>query len=307
MANINFSELLVFFRLPGNAFAFWFFQTLHWSRGKRKLIQESKSHLFAYLRPDAEEKGVPSNLEQKAIERAKTLGKRFHLEALEKKSTATLYRKNLYLIDTLEKASEGLTLPFSERGVQGNTETVYRALDVGSQDWFYVFGLEKWLKHVANSHGRKIALKGIELDGYGIYPDFHSRKDYADTYVAQTENPLVDYEVKDFLKFKDADQNSGFDFISIFYPFVTRYQLLFWGLPLRFFSPEKFMAHAAALTKKEGWLVVYCHTQVEQNIFLKLTRSLGSLELLREGAVESNLVDFWEEVTERRYSIWKKR
>lgn len=288
--------LLAFTRIPGNAFSFWIRQTLHWSRGRPSLPQESKTGLFDYLEEEAE----PANA------READLSSRYDLRPLAKASTAALYRKNLYLLDTLEKATEGLPMPVA-------TEGGIKALDVGSQDWHYVFGLERWLRFLnrpedqghgqAQDPGRRVDLTGLELDGYGIYADFHSRRDYARAYAAQTANPEVRYEIGDFLK----SRGGGYDIITIFYPFVTRYQLLLWGLPLRFYSPRNFLAKAAEQNRPGGWLVVFCHTRREHELFLELGRATAAYSLLREGQVVSNLVDFHEAVADRRFSIWVKK
>jgi hypothetical protein len=304
-------RFLAFTRIPGNAVSFWIRQTLHWSKGKPKLYQESKQDLFSYLGPE----------KQEAEAKADNLCKHYHLDTLAELSTQVLYRKNLYLIDVLDKATEGLNLPDSpSKKIPGSRSL--KALDVGAQDWHYVFGLEKWLRFKGNPNGREVSLMGIELDGYGIYADLHSRKDYAEVYAQQTENVDVVYSIGDFLKYKapdsagapaaglgsgiDSGLDSTYDFISIFYPFVTRYQLLLWGLPLRFFSPPNFLIKSASLIRPGGWLLVFCHTQIEHDLFLDLGRKIADFELLKEGPVQSNLVDFYEEIQDRHYSIWKK-
>jgi hypothetical protein len=308
--------LLAYTRIPGNALSFWIRQTLHWSRGIPKLPQEPKDGLFDYLNDDgdddADKSGTDAGKESARAEaREADLRERYHLEPLARASTAALYRKNLYLIDILEKATEGLPVPAP--GLEG-----IKALDVGSQDWHYVFGLERWLRfadYADRTQGRTLDLTGLELDGYGIYPDFHSRKDYAQAYAAQTGNPGIRYAVGDFLKsgvlksgvLQNGEEAGGYDAITIFYPFVTRYQLLLWGLPLRFFSPRNFLARAAALTRPGGWLVVFCHSLREHELFLEMGKATETYTLLREGPALSDLVDFYEDVQDRRYSVWRKR
>jgi hypothetical protein len=284
--------LLAFTRIPGNAFSFWIRETLHWSRGTPALPHEAKDGLFDYLGPDA-----PA-----AEAKARDFEGRFDLGPLKGASTRALYRKNLYLIDILEKAAAGLRLPGEETGELLRPR---RCLDVGAQDWHYVFGLERWLRHGlgAPGAGRAVELGGIELDGYGIYPDFHSRRDYALAYAARTGNPAVTYEVGDFLR----GRGEGYDIVTFFYPFVTRYQLLLWGLPLRFYRPEAFVEKAAAITRPGGWLMAFAHSTREHDLFTALARASGAFDLVREGFARSNLVDFHEEVDDRRFSIWRRR
>lgn len=274
-------RLLAFTRVPGNALSFGIRRTLRWSRGKPELWQEDKGVLFAYLGPGASD----------AEAREARIRVEYALESLKDLSTANLYRKNLYLIECLEKAAAGLPPPVEPgRGI--------RAVDVGSQDWHYVFGLERWL----GSLGRPVRLAGFEVDGYGIYPDFHSRKDYALAYAGQTGNPEVGYRVLDFLRCGERDV----DLVTVFYPFVTRHALLLWGLPLRFFAPGRMVAKAASITRPGGWLLVFNHTSEEHALFLELGRASGGFELLREGRVESDLVDFHRACEERRYSLWRR-
>ncbi|GEM_PF-819732 len=329
--------MLAFSRIPGNAFSFWIRSTLRWSRGRPALPHEAKAGLFGYLTAPEEE-----------IARAREshLRRRYRLDPLAEASTVAVYRKNLYLIDILEKAAEGLPVLTGEGrwikengGMEAGARTGgtgnVSALDVGSQDWHYVFGLERWLRHGgvsdgpagsaeredsggqkfpegqapgaapgggAPAEGRRVTLRGVEVDGYGIYPDFRSRKDYAGAYAARTGNPDVTYEIGDILE----AQGGGLDIVTIFYPFVTRHHLLLWGLPLRLFRPAQLLIKAAALIRPGGWLLVFTHTLKEHELFLELGRACGGFDLAKEGQALSNLVDFHEDVTDRRYSVWRR-
>lgn len=288
--------MLAFSRIPGNALSFRIRQTLRWSRGRPELADESKEGLFDYLEGSESDGGKGSPLsvaEAEARERA--LREYYRLDGLYRASTRALYRKNLYLIDILEKAAEGLPIP-----APGSREV--SALDIGSQDWHYVYGLERWLRHGGRVEARQVALRGVEVDGYGIYPDFRSRKDYAQAYAGQTGNPEVTYEVRDFLE----AGGGGLDIVTLFYPFVTRHHLLLWGLPLRYFQPARMMAKAASLLKPGGWLLVFTHTLKEHGLYLEMGRASGKFTLAKEGRALSMLVDFHEDVEDRRFSVWRR-
>lgn len=286
---------LAYTRIPGNAFSFWIRKTLRWSRGTPALPDGPKDDLFAYL--ETEEGGGPSTVtggeRARAEARERELRERYDLGPLRARSTAALYRKGLYLLDILERAAAGLDLP---------PAGPVRALDVGAQDWHYVFALERWLSRGGGA-SRPARLRGVELDGHGVYPDLRSRRDYARAYAAQTGNPEVVYEVADFLRV----EGDGFDIITWFYPFVTRHHLLLWGLPLRHFRPREQIAKAASLLRPGGRLVVLAHTAAEHAAFRDLARAQGDLESVREGEARSELVDFHAEVGDRRYSIWRRR
>ena len=278
-------RLLAFTRIPGNACSFLLRRMIRWSRGKAVLRQEPKDDLFAYLsggRHDAES-------------RAAELHERYDLEPLARLSTRSRYRKNLYLLDSLEKATQGLSLHVREsRGIT--------SLDIGSQDWDYVFVLERWLRKHTRSNGEPVKLTGIELDGYELCAGFRSRIDYATAYAEQTGNPDVRYVVGDFRKWREQ----GHDILFLFYPLLLRYHQLLWGLPLHVFDPEGIVVNAAIATRSGGWLVVFCHTIPEHERFLELCRKNGAFTLLREGKLLSTLVDYYAETLDRRFSIWMK-
>lgn len=280
-----------------------------------ELPDEPKERLFAYL--DGEPAGaglLPSapREREKAEARELELRKRYLLEPLRQRSTAAVYRKNLYLLDILERAAEGLDLPPGGRNAHPSGRGPLKALDVGAQDWHYVFALERWLARggagrsgAARSAGeeREVTLRGVELDGYGIYPDLRARCDYARAYAAQTGNPSVAYEVADFLEVGGSD----LDVLTWFYPFVARHHLLLWGLPLRHFAPERMLEKAARMLRPGGWLVAFTHTPPEQEAFLALGRAESRLECVRAGEARSLLVDFHAEVEGRRFSLWRRK
>lgn len=275
-------RLLAFLRIPGNAFSFWLRTACRWSRGMPELEHEPKADLFAYLH-----EGRPA-----AEQRAAELHDHYQLAPLAQWSTAPLYRKNLYLLDVLEQASNGLPLPAME------ADTV-KALDVGAQDWYYVFALERWLRQVNHC---PVFLKGLEVDGYARYGDFHTRRDYAQAYAAQTGNPQVVYEVGDFLRSREI----GYDFVFLCYPLLIRYQVLLWGLPLRYFAPQRFIDQAVAALRLGGWLVCLFHNPREQVVAMELVAASGCCRLLREGQAPSDMVNFQGEVDESRFAVWQK-
>jgi len=278
-------RLLAFTRIPGNTCAFWLRGMIRWSRGKPALCQEPKGDLFEYLHDGRFE----------AETRAAELHERYCLEPLARLSTCSLYRKNLFLLDSLEKATHGLSLPFQDgRGIT--------ALDIGSQDWYYVFALERWLRRHNRSNEEPVNLTGIELDGYHLRAGFRSHMDYAMAYVEQTGNINVRYVVGDFRKLRAQ----GRDIVFLFYPLVLRYQLLLWGLPVHYFDPEGMVANAATSTRPGGWLVVFCHTMPEHKRFLEICQKNGAFTLLREGEALSTLVHYYAETRDRRFSIWMK-
>ncbi len=309
--------LLAYTRIPGNALSFGIRKALRWSRGQPVLENEPKENLFAYLIDSPVEAPADARLlptvEGMATARAVAAAEAreaelragYHLEPLHARSTAARYRKNLYLIDILEQAAAGLDLP-------PRSGATLKALDVGSQDWHYAFGLERWLRYgnggpraaeKREPEARQAELCGVEVDGYGIYPDLRSRKDYALAYADQTGNPKVTYEVLDFRRWKGAPV----DILTWFYPFVTRHHLLLWGLPVGLYDPAGLLVRAAAAIKPGGWMLVFAHTLKEHLAFRALAEAQGGFDLEKEGNPRNLLVDFHADVEDRRYSVWRRR
>ena len=283
---MNLLRLLAYTRIPGNILSFWLRRTIRWSRGTPRLINEPKEQLFSYLSEDR----------HKAERRAKELNRQFHLSQLEKHSPASLYRQNLYQLDLLEQATQSLDIPPCKK------KSLIKAVDVGSQDWRYVFALERWLRFRCSNGAMQVHLDGVELDGYEILSDLYSRADYARMYAKQTGNPDVRYLIADYLQYQKSEN----DFTFIFYPIVLRYQILLWGLPLTCFTPDKLLAHAAQLTRPGGWIIIFCHNIREHEAVLTLAASNSNLRLVREGKAESNLLDFQGEANDTRFSIWQR-
>ena len=119
--------------------------------------------------------------------------------------------------EQLEALSDGLKLPVGPDGV-------VRAADLGCGDFHYAIGLQQWLaRHVPSSLPdeavpRKVVLRGLELDGHGIYRDGHSRADHARARArsACADGGLVQFEVADAVHARLPEQ----DVVSLFFPFL---------------------------------------------------------------------------------------
>lgn len=279
-------SLLAYTRIPGNAFSFWLRRHFTWSRGLPSLPDENKDSLFAYLGAEA-----PS-----ADKRAADLEASYHLTDLRSASTADLYRKNLYLLDILDHAAQGL--PFFPVGPS------LRALDIGSQDWHYAFALERWLRHGpaidSRNAGRAVSLTGLEIDAHERYRGGYTRRDYACAYVAQTGNAAMHYEVGDLLQ----HAGGNYDVITWLFPLVTAHEVLLWGLPLRCYAPQAMLNRASALLKPDGVLLTLTHSRREHDILIAMAERSAGLKLLSQGPALSPLVAFHEQVRDRFFAVW---
>lgn len=160
----------------------------------------------------------------------------YNLEQLKNNSTRSNYLENLYAIEFLEKNSE---FDFSGDSI--------KVLDVGCKNFFYASGLYSFFRY--KSHEKQIKLTGIEIDGYRLYSNFHSRYDYAKFYIQNLEN--AEFIVDDVL-----NHNEKYDVITCILPFVFKEPLLAWGLSLSEFNPKKITQKMYDLLEKNGELLI---------------------------------------------------
>lgn len=277
MAN-QLRQSLTLLRAPANSLAFALRRRLQWQRGDPKLHDEDKSDLFSYL---SEEGDFRDECEARHGE----LLAAYDLSALWARSSRVDYRDNLYLLDALETLFTDQP-SFASKPV--------RVVDVGSKNWNYVFALERFWRHWTSRRGRRVSMLGIEIDGYGVYRDLHSRFDHARAYVDQIGNGAVQYRVQDFLRCEE----SGIDVVTMFYPFLTRYSLLQWGLPLGCFRPREMIAKALGMLGDSGSLVVFNQTQVERDILRRIVADCGAV-IVTSVPIRSRLTHYHERTQNR--------
>jgi SAM-dependent methyltransferase len=272
---------LVWLRAPLNPLAFALRRSIGWSRGEPALPGEPKGELFSYLGPGERER---------AAGRERELRDRYDLGPLYRASSCAAYRENLYVLDVFDREVAPLA-----RGAR-----LRRGVDVGSKDFVYAFALERFLRRHAGRGGAELV--GVEIDGHVVYRDLRSRADRARANAARAGNPRVRYEVADFLTFEPGPV----DLVTIFYPFVTRFALLAWGLPLSAFRPGDLFARAASSLAPGGLLVVFNHTHEERDAQLALAAEVPGLRLARHAPLASAMVDYHAEVPERTVSVFRR-
>lgn len=116
-------------------------------------------------------------------------------------------------------------------------------------DWLDVGSKHFWYAPVLQASLRPASLVGVEIEGYRIYADGHSRHDYAQYYLA--ELPHVRYLVQDVM-----DWRQPVDGISCFYPFLLPGTVLAWGLPVTVLRPRALFAHLADCLRPGGHLLM---------------------------------------------------
>ena len=278
---------LAFARVPLNALAFRVRRAIGWRRGLPVHTNEPKDHLFDYLEDRAELEAEERRLRE-----------RYDLEALAMRSSRAVYRDNVYVLSLLDRFVAA-KLPEAAREL--------RAIDVGSKDFRYAFALERFL--ATSRPEASIDLLGVEIDGHPVYADLHARADHADAYAAEVEaSPRagrapsrVRYRVGDFL-----DVAERAHVVFFFFPFVLRYAIVQWGLPLGHFAPERLFRHAAQLLEPGGLLVVVNHTREELEAQRAILAAIDGLDVGASEDAKSRLVDYFEQLEGRAITVARK-
>ncbi len=281
MANLL-ARTAALLRAPANELAFPLRASLRWSRGLPAPHDEPKDGLFA----------APA-----AAARAADLRERFALGRLHAQSTRRVYAANLALLDRLEALFAG------EAIAPGGADGVLAAVDVGCGDFHYATALLQFLR-LGGAAPRPVALRGIELDGHGVYRDGHSRADHARQHaeLAATGGGSARFEVANFLRVRLPPQ----DVVTMFYPFLTAYPLLRWGLPLSQLRPRALLQGAAAALRPGGCLVLVHQTDAEAGRARRLLDD-GPLRLVREVPFASALDLDPAATRDRVGAIWRHR
>ncbi len=280
-------------RAPANELAFVVRSQVAWSRGAPALPHEAKAGWCAFL---------PAGERAHAERRAARLVQRYRLDALQQQSTVPVFAANLALLEQLERLGAGLPLP----GAVGAT---LRALDVGSGDFHYATALQRFLSRHDTTLLRPVLLLGCELDGHGVYRDGHSRADHARAHAALAAEPLdaagppgsVQFVVADAARLQLPPQ----DVVTLFFPFLSVYPLLQWGLPVSRFGPRRLLRRAVAALRPGGWLLVSNQTTAE---FARLRTLLEGqpIELVRQMPFATDLVPQAARTADRVGSLWRR-
>lgn len=278
---------LTLLRAPANELAFGLRSRLGWSRGRAVVADEPKERLFGHL-GDAD-RAAAAALEAR-------LRATYALEALHAASSCRVYAANLDLLDGLERLCADLPIPIGP-------DAAVRAVDVGCGDFHYATALAHWLAR-RTAPARRVVLRGLEVDGFGIYADGHSRADHARAHAAAAAWTAghVQFEVADVCRVRLPEQ----DFVSVLYPFVFAYPLLRWGLPLSQFKPQQLLQRAATVLRPGGLLVVANQTAAESDRTHELLAS-APLQRLHSVGWASRLVPYAAATAERRATVWQRR
>lgn len=159
--------------------------------------------------------------------------------------------ENLYTTDILSQA-------FVKRGEN------LQVLDIGCKNWFYAKGEYDFFKRFC----KNIKLDGIEIDAFRLYSNFYNRYEVAKYYTKGLIN--TNYIVGNMLDLRDK-----YDYIIWFLPFVVYEPHKYWGLPKKYFYPEKLLEHAYSLLKQNGQMLIINQGEKEYEVQKLMLDKLG--------------------------------
>ena len=159
-------------------------------------------------------------------------------------------------------------------------------LDIGSKNWAYVKGEYDFFKNYSN----QLILDGVEIDAYRLNSNFYSRYEIAQFYIKNLQG--VNLEVNQGVNYYPDNLlniNKKYDYIIWLLPFVTIYPLQKWGLPKKYFMPEKLLEHAYKLLNKQ--MLIVNQGEEEAEIQKTMFDNLG-IEYKELGTIESQALEF---------------
>jgi SAM-dependent methyltransferase len=116
--------------------------------------------------------------------------------------------------------------------------------DVGCASFRYAAALQTFF--------RPDRMVGVEVEGYRLFRDGHSRIDHAAGYLLRV--PAAEFVVADYTAYEAAA-----DVITLWFPFLTPAALLAWRLPLKLLAPARLFRQIQHNLNPNGLLVVVNH------------------------------------------------
>lgn len=168
------------------------------------------------------------------------------------------WKRNLAVIEILDRVRQGGLAEFL-----GSCPGP-RVVDIGSKNFDYVDGLYGFF----SSFGAPARVTGLEIDAHRRYRDFRTRRAWAEHYCSSVPGAR-------YLPQGLEDYHNPCDVITWFFPFVTEYPLVRWGLPRRLFRPRALVDHALGLLVPGGWMVIVNLNAREAEVQQALLRARG--------------------------------
>jgi SAM-dependent methyltransferase len=171
---------------------------------------------------------------------------------------------NYEYLDILDRAWPGGEVP--PRGQE-------LLCDVGCASFWYAAALDVFF--------RPRALVGVDVEGFRLFKDGRTRRDYAAGYVQA--RPHARFVIADYETYIEPA-----DVITAWFPFLTPAAILAWRLPLRLLRPERLFQRIQHNLKPDGVFVMINHGAREAELAYPLCVAAG-LERLWYAAPTSPL------------------
>ena len=194
---------------------------------------------------------------------------------LSQNTTRRLFLLNLYYLNIFDKYLSKKTT---------NNASI---LDIGSKNWEYVKSEYIFFQ----SFIKNFNLNGIELDAYRMCSNFYNRYEIAKFYTKDLPN--TNYIRGDLL-----EHQQKYDYIIWILPFITKYPLVKWGLPLKYFKPQEMLKHAYNLLNPEGELLIINQGEEEYAIQQDL---IGELDIPKIYLPLGEIEDSFDLFKNKRY------
>ena len=187
------------------------------------------------------------------------------------RSKTKFSRKNYFEDESLTEDLNNYTFDILSQYLKIQPAKSLKVLDIGSKNWAYVKGEYKFFKQFTP----ELRLDGVEIDAYRLYSNFYSRYEVAKFYTKNLAG--VNYFPENLLNI-----NNEYDYIVWFLPFVTQYPHKRWGLPEKYFMPEKLLNHAFNILKKDMLIINQGkdEAEIQENLFKLLNIKYVSLGLI---------------------------
>jgi len=182
-------------------------------------------------------------------------------------SWSSLYGAYFFL-DVLEKALSLSTKPLDP------TEHL-RILDVGTKNFDAAPALYNFFRHRSSGALPRVDVTGIEIDAYRVYRSLFSRYDVGRfyerliTFSDREDTPR--YLPGDFLGHEDS-----YNILTCFFPFMSPFALLAWGLPTALLAPRRFLDHMITRLQPNGLAIIVNQTKAERDIQIDLLEQSGA-------------------------------
>jgi hypothetical protein len=193
-----------------------------------------------------------SNLTARQEERIGQLRDRYRVQFEQRLNRRTSLNNYEYL-DMLDRAwrAWGATVPIGRD-----------LCDVGCASFWYAEALQAFFL--------PRSLVGVEVEGYRLFRNGHSRIDYASGYLAAI--PGAEFVVANY-----AEGSRPADLITAWFPFLTPTAILAWRLPLSLLTPEGLFGRIRHNLKEGGRFLMANHGPQEAQLAYQYCTAAGLL------------------------------